>query len=426
MLTIKQKIVVSSLALGLLAQASFAETTLRFSWWGGSDRHRVTQQAIALFESQNPGVKIKAEYSASRGYDSSLNSQIAAGNEPDIMQVNWAWLPRMTRQQDALLDLYKYRQHLNLAAFPNESFKSGLVYGRLSGLPTSYTAMVYLWNKSTFDRAGIPLPKTWDQLMQAGQVFKSKLGNDFYPIANDPQSLILLSHAYIQQKTGKPYIYSNQAKVALTHDELREWATFYSDLFRNHVVMTMQEKNAQRLSGKTVEQLQEWSSGKWAGNYTWDSTLKLRQSGWTIGARGELGDFVSLPGARSSGMYGRPSVMLAVSKNTKNPELAVKFVNFMTTDPEAAKILGTSRGTPMAKTQFDVLQKSNLIQGLELKAYEQITANKLEYPSPLFEHSKMQAMLRQVFDALGRGQITEDQAAAQLLNEGNQILKSIK
>jgi len=426
MFSIRSTIITAALALGFVAQAAHAEATLRFSWWGGKERHELTQKAIALFEAQNPGVKIKPEYSASRGYDASLNSQIAAGNEPDIMQVNWSWLPRMTRQQDVLLDLYKYRQHLNLAAFPNESFKSGLVYGRLSGLPTSYTAMVFLWNKSTFDRAGLPLPQTWDQLMQAGHVFKSKLGEDFYPLANDPQSLILLSHAFIQQKTGKPYIYANQAKVALTQEELRDWATFYADLFRNHVVMTHQEKAAQRLTGKTVEQLTEWSSGKWAGNFTWDSTLKLRQSGWHLDARGELGEFLTLPGARSSGMYGRPSTMLAVSKNSKHPEIAVKFVNFMTTDPEAAKILGTTRGTPMAKTQFDTLQKSNLIRGLDLKAYNQITAKRLEYPSPLFEHSKMQTMLRQVFDALGRGQITEDQAAAQLLNEGNALLKTIK
>jgi oligogalacturonide transport system substrate-binding protein len=426
MTLLRHPLAILSLALGLASHSALADTTLRFSWWGGKDRHELTQKAIALFEAKNPGVKIKPEYSAFRGYEQNLNQQISAGNQPDIMQVNWAWLPAMTRQQDAVLDLYKYRQHLDLAAFPNESFKSGLVFGRLSGLPTSYTAMVFLWNKNTFDRAGLPLPKTWAQLMQAGQVFKTKLGNDYYPLANDAQSLILLSHAYIQQKTGKPYIYSNQAKVALTQEELRDWANFYSDLFRNHVVMTHQEKAAQQLGNKAVQQLQEWSNGKWAGNYTWDSTMSLRQSGWALGTRGDLGDFLTMAGARNSGMYGRPSVMLAVSKNTKNPDIAVKFVNFMTTDPEAGKILGTTRGTPMAKTQFDVLQKGNLIQGLEQKAYQQITANKLEYPSPLFEHSKMQTMLRQVFEALGRGQITEDQAAAQLLNEGNQILKSIK
>jgi len=98
----------------------------------------------------------------------------------------------------------------------------------------------------------------------------------------------------------------------------------------------------------------------------------------------------------------------------------------MTTDPEAAKILGMSRGTPMAKTQFDVLQKGNLIQGLELKAYQQIMATRLEYPSPLFEHAKVQDFLKKTFDTFAKGTISEDQAAALLLNEGNQILKSIK
>jgi oligogalacturonide transport system substrate-binding protein len=301
-----------------------------------------------------------------------------------------------------------------------------LVTGRLVGLPTSYTALVFLWNKSTFDKAGLPIPKTWDQLMEAGRVFKAKLGDEAYPIASESYGLLMMGHAYIQQKTGRPYVYSNQAKVALSHDELKEWVEFVDALLANHVAMTPQEKASRQLGSKAVEQISEWSNGKWAGNYTWDSTLKLRQSAWNVGTQGELGSFLLVPAARSSGMYGRPSTMLSVSKNTKNPELAAKFVNFLTTDPEAAKLLGTSRGTPMAKTQLDVLQKGNLIQGMELKSYNQIVANKLEYPSPLFEHPRMQEFVTKVFDAHQKRTITADQAATQLLNEGNQILKAIK
>lgn len=421
-----RRLLALSLVLGFVGHAALAETSLRFSWWGGKDRHQATLRAIALFEAQNPGVKIKPEYSAFGGYENNLNSQIAAGNAPDIMQLNWSWLPKLTRQQDALLDLYKYRPQLRLDAFPNESFKSGLVFGRLSGLPTSYTAMVFLWNKSAFDRAGLPLPRTWEQLLDAGEVFRAKLGHDAYPLANDPQSLILLTHAYIHQKTGKPYIYSNQAKVALTQEELREWVGFYSELFRRHVTISNQERSLQKMTGKAIDQLPEWTSGKLAGNYTWDSTIKLRQNAWTAGTRGEVGDFLTMPGARNSGMYGRPSTMLSVSKQTAHPELATKFVNFMTTDPEAAKLLGMSRGTPMAKTQFDVLQKGNLIQGMELKAYQQISTNKLEYPSALFEHAKMQDLMKKTFEALANGKLTEDQAAAVLLNDGNQVLRAIK
>jgi len=415
-----------ALVLSLIGPAALAETTLRFSWWGGTERHQVTQKAIALFESRNPGVKIKAEFGAFRGYEAKLNDQIASGSQPDIMQANWAWLPRMVRQQDALLDLYKHRSLLSLDAFASESYKAGLVNGRLAGLPTSYTANVFLWNKTAFNRAGIPLPKTWDQLIEAGRLFKSKLGDEAYPLASDSQTMVMISHAYIHQKTGKPYIYSNQAKVALNQEELREWLGFYRTLLQNHVFMSSHEKSEKRLTGKTIEQLSEWSTGKWAGHYTWDSTLRLRQNGWAVGTQGEIGSFLTMSGARNSGMYGRPSTMLVASKNSKHPELAVKFINFMTTDPEAAKILGMSRGTPMAKTQFDVLQKGNLIQGLELKAYQQIMATRLEYPSPLFEHSKMQVFLRKTFDAFAKGTISEDQAATLLLSEGNQILKSIK
>ena len=59
----------------------------------------------------------------------------------------------------------------------------------------------------------------------------------------------------------------------------------------------------------------------------------------------------SLPGATDSGMFGRPTVMFAVGRNTKQPELAAQLLNFLLTDEEAAKILGRTRGAPAAGVQ---------------------------------------------------------------------------
>lgn len=55
---------------------------LRFAWWGGAGRHEATLKAIALFEQQNPGLKIKAEYMGFNGYLERLTTQIAGAPSP--------------------------------------------------------------------------------------------------------------------------------------------------------------------------------------------------------------------------------------------------------------------------------------------------------------------------------------------------------
>ena len=91
---------------------------------------------------------------------------------------------------------------------------------------------------------------------------------------------------------------------------------------------------------KPVEQQPDWVAGNWGGVYTWDSTVRV--FGSTLPGKGkelEVGDFLTLPGAKNSGMFGRPVHVYAVSKRSKQPELAAKFASFMLTDPEAIRIL---------------------------------------------------------------------------------------
>lgn len=416
----------ATVAAAFLAQNVMAETTVRFGWWGGSTRHQATLAAIKLFEAKNPGVKIKAEYSGWQGYQERLTTQISGNSEPDVMQINWAWISTYSKKGDGFADLNKFKNVIKLDEFPNESYKTGMAMGKLNALPVSFTARVYLLNKSTYDKAGIPLPKTWDQLFQAGKAISTKLGKDHYAVDGDPYDVILMSHAYIYQKTGKPYIYPNQAKVALTMEEAQDWVSFYKRLSAEHVVVPLSYRMSAGGGERPTEQQQDWVNGKWAGNYTWDSTIKLRMSTPPKTTKFDVSEFITMPGAKNSGMFGRPSLMFAVSKNSKNQEIAAKFINFLLTDPEAIKALGVDRGIPLTKTGFDVVTKAGLVSDVQMKAFEQIKNTKIDAPSPLFESTRMQAFLREVFEQVAFGKIDEKAAADRLVNEGNQILRRLK
>jgi oligogalacturonide transport system substrate-binding protein len=415
--------------LGFAAQAVFAaeNVTLRFSWWGGDARHKPTLEAMKLFEAANPGVNVKGEYMGFGGYQERLTTQISGGNEPDIMQVNWAWISTMfSKKGDGFYDLNiaAKKKIINLAEW-GSSINTGIWKGKLNAIPVSFTARTYLYQKNTFDKAGVAIPKTWDDLMAAGKAFE-KLGKEYYPIDGNLYDVILMAHAYELQKSGKQWINPASPVVAWSKAEALDFIKFYKKLTETRAVVPLQLRLSTAGPEAPTEQQQDWVKGSWAGNYTWDSTFKTRMSSLPKTTTVVVGDFLTMKGAKNSGFFGRPSLMFAVSKHSKKPELAAKFVNFMLTDPAAVKVLGDSRGIPLAKSAFELLQKENKFTKLDLAAYEQFKKSKIDAPSAFFEHAKIQELIRSICEQVSMGKATDDQAADRLITETNKVLKTIQ
>jgi oligogalacturonide transport system substrate-binding protein len=411
----------------LFAQSVFAETaTLRFCWWGGDSRHKPTLDAIKLFESANPGVSIKSEYMGWDGYTERLTTQISGSNEPDVMQINWAWIATMySKKGDGFYDMFKAKKYLKLDEF-GDSLNTGIINGKLNALPISYTARVYLWQKSVLDKAGVAMPATWDDLFADGRVFETKLGKDSYPIDGNLYDVILMAHAYIMQKYNKQWIDPKTSKVALNRAEALDFIAFYKKISATHSVIPLQMRLSIAGPEAATERQQEWITGKWAGNYTWDSSFVTRMSPVPKTVSWDVGPFISLKGAKNSGFFGRPSMMFAISKNSKKPELASRFINFMLTDPVAIKILGDSRGIPMSKIGYETLVKEGRLRPIDKKAVEQIRKTKIDLPSPFFEHARIQQLVREIFEQVSLGKISDDKAAERLTSETDKILDKIK
>ncbi len=418
-------------ALCVLTASTLAQTTtLRFAWWGGGERHERTLKAIALFEARNPGVKIRCEYGGIAGYLEKLTTQMVGGTEPDVMQINWAWLAMFSRTGEGFADLNAHRSAIALGQFTAEDLRMNTIAGRLNGLAPSYTARVFLWNQAAFARAGLPLPRTWEELFASGEVFRTRLGKEAYPIDGELYDMVLLAQAYIFQKYGTPYVHSSEHRVAMSPEALLEWVQVYKRLVDGHVATPLPYRASLGGAEKPTEQQQDWVVGKWAGNYTWDSSIRLRQSTLDKEQQLEVGDFLMLPGAKNSGMFGRPAMLFAVSKRSKHPELAARLISFLLTDPEAVRALGLTRGMPTARNAYALLAQENKVQPLELKAYQQIKAQKdagrVELPAPAFEDARFRKFIREVFETVAYGKASEQQAAQRLLVDGNAILKRIK
>ncbi len=403
---------------------------LRMSWWGGAARHAATLKALALFQQTHPDVKVKAEYMGFNGYLERLTAQVAGGSEPDLMQINWAWLAMFSKRGNGFTDLHKHAKVLPMGQYTAADLAMGEVGGKLNAIPVSYSARILLWNASTFAKAGLAIPRTWDDLFASGQLLRSRLGERYFALDGELYDMMLLSQAYVQQRHGTPYVHPKEPRVAMTEAAALLWVQTYRKLIDGHVGTPLPLRASLGGAERPTEQQPDWTAGHWAGNYTWDSVISLRGSTIPKDQKLAIGDFPTLDGAVDSGMFGRPSLMFAVGRNCKQPDLAAELMAYLLADPQATQVLGRTRGVPAAREPFEALVQSKALPPLELMAHQQIerqrtSAKGISLPNPLFEHARLHRLMREVFETVAYGKVSDVQAARRLVDEGNAMLRRI-
>ena len=426
----KRRAALGALAAGAAALAAPAlardeRGPLRFAWWGGAGRHGATLKAVRLFEARHPGTRIKCEYMGFNGYLERLTAQIAGRSEPDVMQVNWAWLAMFSKRGTGFTDLDPFVGAAVREQLPAGDLDTGRVAGRLNALPVGYTARVMLWNQGTFDRLKLGLPRDWDELFAAGPVFRKALGEGAFPLDGELYDMLLLAQAWVQQKHGTPYLAPDARRVAMDEAAAVDWVRIYQRLVAEHVATPLPLRASLGGAEKPTEQQPDWVNGRWAGNYTWDSVIGLRASTLKGENRLALGAFPTLPGARASGIFGRPTLMFAVGRNCRQPGLAARLIEFLLTDAEAVRTLGRTRGLPASRQALQLLRAEGKLPPLEVEAHAQVAAQReagrIPLPAPLFEHPRMHKFMREVFETVAYGK-SDAVAAARRLREGGQAL----
>ncbi|MCD8138621.1 MAG: ABC transporter substrate-binding protein [Planctomycetaceae bacterium] len=409
-----------------IANVHAGETEIRFSWWGGGERHEATLTSVRQFEAANPDIRVKAEYMGWNGYLERMTTQIGSGSEADLLQLNWAWLALFSKNGDGLVDLRTYADELHLDQFDEKWLESCIIGGKLNAIPASFTTRYFLWNKTTWDRAGLPLPKTWDDLLAAGPVFKEKLGPDYFPLDVELTSIGNLLASYIFQKTGKMIIDPASGEIGLETAELRDCIDFYRRLVESGAMTSLSHRASHTgdVETQTYEQ-NDYITGKWAGAYCWDSNITLMLSTPEKDFEFVLGAFPTQEGAKNSGRIGRPSQVFSISPNSRNPAAAARLLGYLLTSPESAVTLGMTRGVLLSRPSFAALKEHNLISPVNLEALDQIADTDVHTPSPYFEDPRMIKVLNDVLEQVSYGKLNADEATAEVERGFARILRRL-
>lgn len=282
-------------------------------------------------------------------------------------------------------DLNQYADTFNnFADYDQATLDSCVVADKLQGLPISTSGKVFYWNKTTFDKAGIPIPTTFDELSAAGKTFQEKLGDDYYPLALFEYERFLLMVYYLESKYEKPWAVDNQCNY--TAAEIQDGMEWINSLEDDHVLPTIEHLKGQGID--TIEKNPDWACGKYAGFFEWDSAQPKFAEALDEGQEFVLGDYITGFGKKVAGMY-KISQLFAITEASEHKEEAALLINFLVSDPEAVKILGTERGVVANKSAAKILTDAGMMTGLTVEGNELAMAN-ANYPlDPNFEVSEL-------------------------------------
>lgn len=136
------------------------------------------EKVAADFEAANPGINMILEVVPWNDMQQRLITDLAANNAPDIAIIGTRWLVDFVAQ-DAVENFDDYMDPEFKGRFVESFFAPGVLNGNTYGLPVAASARAMFYNKDLLDRAGVSVPQTWDQLVEASRKI-SELGGDVY------------------------------------------------------------------------------------------------------------------------------------------------------------------------------------------------------------------------------------------------------
>lgn len=373
---------------------------IKFSWWGTDSRHDYTMEAVKQFEELYPNIRVHMEYSEWTGYDRKNAVEMASNTEADVMQINFGWLNKFSPEGNRYYNLESLNV-LDLSSFSADILEFGRSGETLNALPIALNSKVFIYNKELYESFGLDIPKAWEDFYTAAAKMSAK---GIYPLDLDTTASFMTSAAYVEQATGKSFFDSNN-KLNFGQEEIRAMLEFYLNLVDKKVVEYMGDRNDS-----------SYKEGIYAGTVQWITSAEKYQTSLaeTKGQTTVVGAAPVLAGAKNTGWYAKPASMYAISSNTRHPEEAALFLEFLVNSEEMAKAQGMEKGVPVSTKAKVALEGAGMLTGIQSEAQKIVDNTQTKIMSPYYENSGLQAAFKNALDSIlfNEGDIETEAAKA--------------
>ncbi|MEH7545780.1 MULTISPECIES: ABC transporter substrate-binding protein [Bacillaceae] len=338
-------LVVGSILTGCGNQSSGGKdggkTELTFMFRGQPKELEAYKSTVKKYEESHPNVKVTVVSVAPDQYDTKLKAAIAGHKIPDVFFYNPAQVKAYVNS-GILLDITKYvegskdvklsdmwEKGVNKYRFDGKNLGEGAIYG----LPKDISGFALGYNKTMFEKAGIPLPDkdkpyTWDEFINVAK----QLTKD----TNGDGKVDQFGTGFNVQWSLQPFVWSNGAdfidkthtKVTIDDPKFIEALQWFADQ-QNKYKVTPSISEAQ-----TLDTYQRWMKGQLAFFPVgpWDmatyATLPFDYDliPWPAGSTGKSAAWIG-------------SLGIGVASTTKNAKAAAELATYLSADQEGQKAL---------------------------------------------------------------------------------------
>lgn len=333
--------------------ATLGPATLSLFFWGSTARDKVTRNAITLFQQAHSGVTINSQFTGFDTYWDKLNTQIAGGSEPDIIQMDMRYIKQFV-DKGLLKSLAGFSNSpIDLSDFDKGLLDGTRVNGELYGIPCGGNYQTIVYDTTLIEKANVgPVPATftWASFADYCAKLHTALGPRYG--AQDMSHVITAFEVFVRQHNSAE-LYTSDGKLGFDRSVVEEWFTYWEGMRKSGGCVPPDVESA--FNGTAGPQTSTLINGKAVFSHTlsnlYDAYSKATQNKLAMVAMPTYSGSGATPG-----MYLKASMLFSVGSKSTHQAHAASFIGFTVNNPDAVKALGLDRGVPGSAKGRDTLK----------------------------------------------------------------------
>jgi multiple sugar transport system substrate-binding protein len=333
------------------ASARAAETSLRFVTWK-TEIPQAWDQAIADFEKENPGVKIVREIgpqSSTQIHDLITQKLKNRDTEMDLFVMDVIW-PGEFASAGWALPLDRFFSRAEQAKFLEAPIAANRYRGEIFGVPIFIDAGLLYYRKDLLEKYRLAPPRTWPEMVEAAKTILARERDPhlvgFSGQFKQYEGLVCNLMEYILSNGGALWD-EQRLKSAISAPRTVEAVRFVRDQIIGQIshrgVLAYEEPESMTLftEGKAIFH-RNWP-------YTWNIANDPQRS--TIAGKVGMMPLPSFPAGKGVATLG--GWQLGISRFSKKPDLAWRFVSFMTSEAVQKRITMATGRAPTRSALYE-------------------------------------------------------------------------
>ena len=422
----------AELKVGTYDPASAGTVELGFGWWGNQKRDAVTKDAFDFFTENYPNVTFNPNAQNWTNYWALMSTYASNNDLPDLMQQDYAYLQQWVEAGD-LLDLTPYVESgaLDVSGLSDSILASGKVGDGLYALCAGVNAPALVYNKTLTDSLNITVPDnmTWTELEEiSSQIFAARGIGVIYGNGSSENPL-----TYYARGLGYQELWNAEGAVPTAEEMSGYYARLMRDVAEGWMYNTDQlanviaegDLNMNPLVFGATDDVRTWCAFAFS-----NQLAALQKAADAEGVELALAAWPSDNPQASN--YMKPGQFFSVTTDTKNPDLAVAFLNYLINDPQGNILLQAERGVPanseLAVQIADELNKLDATYGTAANYLAMVAENSSPIfpPLPAYAGTANDDIIKRLSDEVlvKNPSITAEEAGADFVDSVNDLAAS--